>query len=158
MKMLASVLLILPLLASARGTEIYGEYTVPVNEPGLESFARFPMDIKVDDRGTRVKIEYLLPLQLTGAPHMVEMYGTRAADGSLKLTGPLGEANCASTSCTLRYQNLNIDLNKRDQVLREMTTNNRDLEALTKVANRFHDDPFGIIRLQVPLSRPSYNR
>lgn len=124
------------------------EYAVPV-VPGLEPFAVFPLeDYSVQiRRGQHGKVEYNLPMELTGEPLEIELRGSMIpVDGVIRLAGPLGEMECVADECAVKYKNLQIDPARVEQFLRGISQSESEFAARLRVAGDFRLDPRGFIR------------
>lgn len=124
------------------------EYAVPV-VAGLEPFAVFPLEdysVRIR-RGVHGKIEYNLPLELTGELMEIELEGSMVpVNGVIHMKGPLGTAECAGEECVIDYKNLNIDPVLVEKFLRGISQNEQEFASRMRVAGDFRLDPRGFIR------------
>jgi hypothetical protein len=106
-----------------------GVYEVPTQDPALKPFATLKLKEAsiafLDEEKNTAIVHYVLPLELTGHPTVVELDG-RKTPGSKIITfeGPEAESTCAGTWANLqcniafRVDRLNIDSRRVDQFLR----------------------------------------
>ncbi len=134
-----------------------GIYWVPVNSHAETQFAVFPLpEVTVKHVRNRVTIKYLLPTELTGAPNMIELSG-RAGTGPLILNGHNAFGECAAqddlSSCKINYKNLNLDVVRRSELLKQISRTPTELELREKVAASFCNvggEPCGFLRVISP--------
>ena len=102
-------------------------YLVPVSKASLIKYSYFTnVAVEIRQRGVNeIKIEYSLPLELTGVENKVELSGTKNSDGSVLLYGNDGSANCAPAEvlgrCEMKYKNLQFDHEARRQVIESIS-------------------------------------
>jgi hypothetical protein len=139
MKTLVAILMAVSPLAFAGE----GIYWVPVDRPELSRYSVFDLDtVTVNRSNGRVSIQYALPEALTGEVNYLVFEGPEPAPGApLEMTGAHGTVTCPSSSnfsmCETRYQNLNIDVEKRSQFLRDISRSELEKELREAVAQSF---------------------
>ncbi|MGE4130341.1 MAG: hypothetical protein AB7F86_01815 [Bdellovibrionales bacterium] len=147
------ILMLVGVLAHARGGDVQtiadGIYWVPVT-PELAQYSAFSIKgIEVKRRGDQIKVEYDLPLELTGAANRIEFSGTPPASGAMTLTSTNGTMICPSskslTNCRMGYLNLTFDPAARDELLRQISATEADFVSRQAVATRFQEggEPHG---------------
>lgn len=125
-------------------------YEVPVSED-LKEYAQFELpdfEKKVD--GDKFSVEYTLPAVLTGNAERIELNGkVRANKDEILLTGKKGAAKCvgllSTITCTISYENLDIDEGKVIEAIRNMSTSDKEFSGRIEVMRSFSTDPVGII-------------
>lgn len=148
----------------ARGRDIPSEqrtafYVVPVEPADLIRYAIFSnIDIETKNHpdGT-VEMEYILPLELTGAENKLEFSGKPNPDGTLYMTGPHGSANCKGGArigrCEMNYKNLIFDKALREELLKQIAKSNpEELLARINVATQFENMVNGQPAIQTRLA------
>ncbi len=146
MRILFAVLLgLAPLQAPADNSIVEkhaGVYWVPVGTSNEARYAVFSLpEIEVRRSNKEFKIRYPLPLELTGAPNMIELEGKIVGSGPLQLKGPLGFGECPAVdqleSCSITYENLAINTQVRSDLLKQISRTPTELELREKVAAGF---------------------
>lgn len=137
---------ILSLNAYARGggansTESKGFYWVPVT-PDLIQFSAFSIsNLETKIEGQNIKVEYDLPLELTGVLNRIEFSGARPQSGEMILTSNQGTMTCPDSSkirnCKVAYKNLSFDASARDQILSAIAKTPAELAQRNSVAQMF---------------------
>lgn len=124
-----------------------GRYEVPVpaGEEELQPFASFPLtNISRRVRGGVARIEYDLPLELTGVPNTIELSSQADASGAFRQwSGPLGTATCADNACNVAYKDLQIDMAAIEARLVGQGLPATEIEMRLRLAGHFRDDPHG---------------
>ncbi len=120
-----------------------GVYWVPVSERQMSRYAVFSVEsVEVKKFEGRVKIQYSLPLELTGDPNYLEFEGPAPAAGApLVMTGAHGSVTCPSSDdfsmCETNYKNLSINPVTRSEFLREISRSELELQIREAVAQSF---------------------
>ncbi len=138
---LSLLLLLAPLFSQA------ATYEVPT-DPSLAPYAKYDIqNYTLSVVGDQVRVEYDMPMALTGVPQTVVMSGTLSADKIAQIQGPQGEALCQFMlkSCQISYKNLNIDPAAVTKHLMSLNLNPLELQGRAQVALSFAGDPIGVI-------------
>lgn len=139
-QIIAAALLLVSMQVS--GQENAGTYWVPVPRE-LSRYSVFNIEavnLKVNDG--RVRMSYALPLELTGEVNYFEFEGEEPAAGQpLVLSSAHGQVECPSmenlSMCETNYRNLNIDVKKRSEFLREISHSELEFQVRERVAQSF---------------------
>ncbi len=126
------------------------KYEVPVSAE-LKEYASFELpdfEKKVD--GDKVSVEYTLPSVLTGNLEKIELKGkVHTNKDEILLKGYKGAAKCvgllSTITCTISYENLNIDEAKAIEAIKSMSTSEEEFTGRIEVMRAFSTDPVGII-------------
>lgn len=127
-----------------------GTYFVPVPKE-LEPYASFDVDsIRFEVRGAELVLQYELPALLLGDTRGLSFRGTAAADGSYVLDSDDGVATCRASdggwTCDEVLLSVELDVDQLDRMLEPMPE--ADARARRSVADRFADDPIGVLRIR----------
>jgi hypothetical protein len=123
-------------------------YSVPVPAE-LEPYASFELgDLRFRQRGDEWTLDYSLPELLLGASRKLSFRGTLDASGTYELSGDAGSLTCTAEADTLRCDEVlaavELDRDKLERALAELPA--QENEARWAVAERFADDPIGVLR------------
>lgn len=165
----AGLLLLCPLsFASGYGDESgEGEtkpavYWVPVGTQ-LSQFALFSLPkVKTKISDDKIKVEYELPRELTGAINVVEFEGPRQSGGPIILTGEHGKMQCPTpedfSDCAVTYRDLTFDAETRTALLSSISNSDEELQKRELVAARFQfgGEPHGFLRVLNGQPTPKY--
>ncbi|MES3037352.1 MAG: hypothetical protein V4736_05535 [Bdellovibrionota bacterium] len=134
-------------------------YEVPVKNPELLPYATFQIDSyeKAILEDGRTQMKYTLPAHLTGKPVDVVFTSKSSQDNilinlipgeelSTVLEGPNGKMKCKSGTCKVKYKNLPMDINAREEFLKQISQSEVELIGRKEVAKGFTTDPGGIFR------------
>ena len=121
-----------------------GVYAVPVAPAELIRYSLFSgLDIEVRKSASgAIKIEYSLPLELTGVENQLDFEGMPDGTNVLTLNGPNGTATCEFDTvihrCEMVYKNIIFNSAARDQLLEQLAMGDADALAYRKsVAAQF---------------------
>jgi|GEM_PF-5031258 len=161
MKHLITTILVLmaPLASANVGDELTapetksGVYWVPVGQQ-LSQFALFSIpEVEMNVEDGRVRLEYELPHELTGAPNVIELEGPNVESGTMVLTGAYGRMECSApndfSNCAVTYRDLNFDASARTALLQSISKSDEELRKRELVAARFQlgGEPHGFLRI-----------
>lgn len=133
-------------------TKIYStRYSVPVSDD-LKQFSEFSISIEqsIDTTSRQVSVKYKLPTELTGTDDMLMFKGKVSESGLLELSSAYGYMRCdISNMCAVAYDKnqLKFDHDKIKSSIELGSKNPQEISARLKVAQKFRDDPFGILIL-----------
>jgi hypothetical protein len=141
-------LMLLTSTAFADATEV--TYTVPVQDPALQPYATFETDSgQIERQGNQVTLTYQLPQELTGTQTSVTMIGVEVpGEVTMDLSGPQANATCTTSSCTIRYKNLNLDESKTRDFLLNKDISRDEFNGRMQVFRHFEGDPIGILHFK----------
>jgi len=138
----------------AAGTRFSGSYEVPV-EPALSAAALFTLaDVRWAVDGDTARLAYDLPRELIGKSLRVDFSGAVASDGSARLSGDAGSADCTigavSVVCQEDLQGL-LPLEPDLDVVEALAKDDYAGPAADRldVARRFAADPIGIAQVDL---------
>jgi hypothetical protein len=123
-------------------------YSVPV-PVDLEPYATFELDdLRFRQRGDEWTLDYSLPALLLGASQKLSFRGSIDASGAYVLSGDAGSLTCIAEADTLRCDEVlaavELDREKLERALAEFPATEN--QARWDVAERFADDPIGVLR------------
>ncbi|KYG68811.1 hypothetical protein AZI87_06170 [Bdellovibrio bacteriovorus] len=124
-------------------------YEIPgVEDPDLAHYEieSLKLDINEDD----IRIDYVLPLDLTGAKNRIRAEGVIGPDSKANLRGPHSDFVCdlIQEKCDVRYNDLTIDESLVRARLEGKKLSSTQIEQRLQVTRRFSGDPIGIIHLK----------
>lgn len=132
-----------------------GRYEVPVpaGQEELQPFASFPLTkISRRVRGDVARIEYDLPLELTGVLNTIELSSQADASGAFRQwSGPLGTATCTDNACNVAYKDLQIDMAAIEARLVGRGLPATEIELRLRLAGHFREDPHGRVIGERPI-------
>jgi len=153
---IAMTLLLSPAVLAAEGqnrTSKTGVYWVPVGQQ-LSQYALFTLPhVEIKVLAEKIKVEYELPLELTGTPNKVEFEGPRPLSGPMVLEGDYGTMECPRSedfsSCAVTYRQLKFNAEVRSALLQSLSQNPEELRKRQAVAARFQfgGEPHGFLRV-----------
>lgn len=118
-----------------------GVYWVPVGPEHIQYGMFFISAVEIKNLGESIKIEYDLPVELTGVPNRIELEGPLVNEGPMHLTGPMGKADCPRSGevdrCKISYQGLTYDPALREQHLKSISKSPAELTSRQAVAWQF---------------------
>jgi hypothetical protein len=131
-----------PLAGDAAAT-----YHVPVPEE-LEPYSTFELgDLRLRERGAEWELDYTLPELLVGGSERLSFRGGSSSNGDIQLRGDAGQLSCrslgAAMQCDEVLTKLEVDRDKLERAFATLPAAER--EARRAVADRFSDDPIGVL-------------
>lgn len=140
-------------LTSSAALNLFATYEVPADQgSGLENSNQFQirqLSLVNEPDGT-TKLNYLLPVELTGNRNKIEMVGKVDDNGKIQFDYEKSRMDCQedqiSLTCNVAFQNLNLNQTLAQQLM-EAKFKNNDLRNRLQVLEKFSTDPVGIIRI-----------
>jgi hypothetical protein len=140
------------LAGGAAGLE--AQYTFPTT-PEQQQYATFALNnFSVARSGNQVSVSYTLPRELVGSPNVaVNLSGTASDTQPFQVSGEQGSATCTNQSehftCNVTYTNLNTNLAKTNQFLRNNFSDPSELQIRMNIAASFASNPQGVVSYYV---------
>ena len=135
--------------SSERGAAAWrASYSVPV-PVDLEPYATFELsDLRFRERGDEWTLDYSLPELLLGAAQKLSFRGSVDASGAYVLSGDAGSLTCIAEADTLHCDEVlaavELDRDKLERALAGLPA--EESQFRWDVAERFADDPIGVLR------------
>lgn len=153
MNLATTLLLVLSFSMTAAAADLFATYEVPAGDQpelaGSNQFRIQKLSLEKSDDGLTT-LKYLLPLELTGRPNIIEFKGQLTSDGETEVTYDEKKMKCAedkiSLWCNVSFSALDINLPAAQKLMAEKFSQ-KDLEKRLQVLGKFSTDPVGIIRI-----------
>ena len=124
-------------------------YSVPVPAE-LEAYATFELgDLRFRERGNEWTLDYSLPPLLVGGTRQVSFRGVVSSSSAYELSGDAGSMTCVDQAdvlvCDEMLTAIELDRDKLERAFADLPA--AESRARWEVANRFADDPIGVLRI-----------
>jgi hypothetical protein len=124
-------------------------YSVPV-PPQLEAYATFELgDLRFAERGDEWALDYSLPQLLVGGTRKVSFRGVASSTGAYELSGDAGSMTCVEQADVLLCDGvltaIELDRDELERAFAQLPA--AESQARWDIANRFADDPIGVLRV-----------
>ena len=132
----------------------HASYHVPVPAE-LEPYSNFDLgDLRLREHGSEWELEYTLPELLVGGRQRLSFRGSASDTGEYQLLGDAGQVRCqrlgAAMACDEVLHRVELD---RDKLARSFAALPAEESAARwAVADRFSDDPIGVLTFPAPSS------
>jgi hypothetical protein len=157
--MKANLILIFILIASfskaAQAVEVLdlnAKYTIPVTKDSELPYSTFDLKnykvtLKTLDNTQEVQLTYTLPKEMVGVEKEITLNLVANMGSEKILAGPEASAKCSGKwiqmKCEVRFHDLEIDLLKVEEVLKELGLSESEIRSRVDVLAKFSGDPIG---------------
>ncbi|MBC7466673.1 MAG: hypothetical protein H7256_11840 [Bdellovibrio sp.] len=153
MNLATTLLLTLSFSVTASAANLFATYEVPAGDQteliGSNQFRIQQLSLQKSPGG-QTSLKYLLPLELTGNPNVIEFTSPLPGDGKTEVVYDNNKMTCAedtiSITCNVAFAALDMNVPVAQKLMSDKFSQ-KDLEKRLQVLNRFSTDPIGIIRI-----------